>query len=258
MDIKTFLTGYKGKDIPKELNEFNWAAFLLTFLWGIPHKAWITLIALPLIWIQMPLGFNWILFTIFQLYCGFKGNMWAYQHDWWMKPSDFRHKQMKWAICAFLVTFIVPIIILIIAIRFINKSPDNPIEFISNAQCSIVDKKLKQTMPKLFLNENTTSANIAKQFSQKYKHCRYSNDTVIFSAKSGHDEIDIYTITIEKMNKNCSIPQKNCRIKSSYAIPQEMTKLGECTFYFDNNKNYTPDKQTKDALKKGMNLLKYL
>ena len=58
MNWKEFLTGYKGKNIPKELNEFNWGAFLLTFIWGIKHKAWITLLAIPLIYFQ---SFDYIL-----------------------------------------------------------------------------------------------------------------------------------------------------------------------------------------------------
>ena len=31
--LKEFLTGYKGKDMPKELKDFNWGAFLLTFIY---------------------------------------------------------------------------------------------------------------------------------------------------------------------------------------------------------------------------------
>ena len=137
MNWKEILTGYKGKDIPKELNEFNWGAFLLTFIWGIPHKAWITLLAIPFIWIQLPLGLNWLLFTILQIYSGFKGNMWAYQNDWWMTYKDFRKKQATWAVIAITINICIPIIIMSTLVRFVHKSPDNPENFIKNAQCSV-------------------------------------------------------------------------------------------------------------------------
>ena len=77
-------------DIPSELKDFNWAAFLLTFIWGFKYNAWITFLAIPLIIFQMPLGFNWFLLAILQLYCGFKGNEWAYKKNYWMKSKDFR------------------------------------------------------------------------------------------------------------------------------------------------------------------------
>ena len=47
MSWKEFFTGYKGKDLPPELKDFNWGALLLTFIWGIKHRAWITLLAIP-------------------------------------------------------------------------------------------------------------------------------------------------------------------------------------------------------------------
>ena len=33
-------------ELPNELKDFNWAAFLLTFIWGFKYKAWITFLGL--------------------------------------------------------------------------------------------------------------------------------------------------------------------------------------------------------------------
>ena len=258
MNIKEFITGYRGKDIPKELNEFNWASFLLTFIWGIPHKAWVTLFALPLLLIQLPYALNWVLFTIFQLYCGFNGNKWAYQNDWWMKPVDFRHKQMKWSIWAFVVTFVTPIVLICVATRFITKSPNNPIEFITNTQCSVVYKKLKKDFPKILINQNSNSNNIASQLTRFDKKGRLSGNSIIFGTKAGNDVIDVYTIIVEKNDAVCNIENRNCSVVSKYIMPVDLPEVGRCVFYFDNNKQILPDEQTEKSLKKGMNIFKYL
>ena len=257
MGIKEFLSGYRGKDIPKELNEFNWGAFLLTFIWGIPHKAWVTLVALPLILIQMPFGLNWLLLGIFQVYCGFKGNMWAYQKDWWKKPIDFRHTQMTWAICAFLLTFIIPLSIFLIALRFVTKSSDNPAEFINNAQCYATGRTLKKVVPKLNISDNMTSAQIAKQMSQRIEKTHLSGDSLIYSAKVGNEDVDVYKITVNKKAGKCLPEEKNCEFRSMYVLPEGLMPLGECVFYTD-GKRIVPDEQTQKALDKGINIFKYL
>ena len=72
----------KITDLPEELKDFNWAAFFLTFIWGFKYKAWITFLAIPLMIIQLPIGLNWILLIALQLYCGIKGNEWAYKQEY--------------------------------------------------------------------------------------------------------------------------------------------------------------------------------
>ena len=109
-------------DIPSELKDFNWAAFLLTFIWGFKYNAWITFLAIPLIIFQMPLGFNWFLLAILQLYCGFKGNEWAYKKNYWMKSKDFRISQMKWAVFALAIYILIPLIIINVSGKFFKKS----------------------------------------------------------------------------------------------------------------------------------------
>ena len=260
MNWKEFLTGYKGKNIPKELNEFNWGAFLLTFIWGIPHKAWITLLAIPLIWIQLPLGLNWLLFTILQFYAGFKGNMWAYQNDWWMAPKDFRKKQAKWAITAITINIFLPIIILSTLAKFIHKSPDNPANFIKNAQCTVAYSKLKKGFDKVEITKQTNTNDIAKNFARNFKNAKVENSSAIFTVKSEGKNVDVYEITFTQMeeNKDCNILKRNCFIESNFILPSEIRFSNHCKFYFDNNKNFEPDENTVEALNKGINIFKYL
>lgn len=260
MSVKEFFTGYKGKNIPKELNEFNWGAFLLTFFWGIPNKAWITLLAIPLIWFQLPFGLNWILFTILQFYCGFKGNMWAYQNDWWMAPKDFRKKQAAWGLFAITINILFPIVILMTIVRFAQKSPDNPVDFIKNTQCVAAYSKLKKEFYKVNINNTTTEIQIAEDFAKHFKDVNVDGSSVNFKIKSNGQNVDIYHITFNKYSpeKSCNLLEKNCVITSSFIIPAEISFSNHCQFYFDNNKNFEPDEETKKSLDKGYNIFKYL
>ncbi len=254
MDLKEFFTGYKGKDMPAELQDFNWGAFLLTFIWGIKYRAWITLLAIPLIWIQMPLFLNWILLFVLQLYCGFNGNKWAYQVEYWKKPADFRRTQILWAIAAVLIHIIVPFIILAFVIRFMKKSPDNPIELAQNAQCTLTYKELKKNMP-VITSKLMSDREIAQKFAKKYKNSSVENNTVILRQKSGVN----YSFTFTKNdNEFCNINKQNCMVQTSYEIPTDTMVFSQCTFYFNTAKDIIPDEETNKALKKGLNLFKYL
>lgn len=260
MNWKEFLTGYKGKEIPKELNEFNWGAFLLTFIWGIPHKAWITLLAIPLIWIQLPLGLNWILFTILQFYAGFKGNMWAYQQDWWMSPKDFRMKQTSWAIVAITINICIPIIVISTLARFVHKSPDNPANFIKNTQCTVAYSNLKKGFPKIDITNQTSTNQMARDFASNFKNAKAQDNSTIFTQKSEGKNVDVYEISFSQIeeNSNCNILKQNCYIESNFILPSEIRFANHCKFYFDNNKTIKPDEETSNALEKGFNIFKYL
>lgn len=259
MNWKEFFTGYKGKDLPEELRGFNWGAFLLTFIWGIKHKAWITLLGIPLLWFQLPLGLNLILFTILQFYCGFKGNMWAYQQDWWMSVKDFRKTQAIWAIAAISLNILIPMILLALTLQFIKKSPDNPKNLILNTQCAIANSNLKHGLKKVSINSSVTSKDIAYAFSKQFKNTTVNEDSVKFFIKENNQKIDIYYITFLKDTQNpCNFETKNCTINSGFILPDEISINEHCQFYYNDKREFIPDEQTKKILKKGYNFFKYL
>lgn len=260
MKWKEFLTGYKGKDLPDELKGFNWGAFLLTFIWGIKHKAWITLLAIPLIWFQLPLGLNWLLFTVLQIYCGIRGNMWAYQVDWWMPPKKFRQTQIAWAAAAVCLNIFIPLIIMAVVARFIQKSPDNPVDLLRNAQCSIAHSKLNKGMKYLSINSSTSEVDMAKAFAKQFKNGKQNNNAVNFTIKAEGKNLELYSISFNKPHgsSRCTFEEKNCTIESSYILPQELNFYTHCLFYFNDNREIQPDKETAESLKKGFNILKYL
>ncbi len=70
-----------------ELGKWNWGAFLLSWIWGIGNRVWISLLALiPVVGLVMMFGL------------GFKDNRWAWERKQWRDIAHFHSTQRKWAI----------------------------------------------------------------------------------------------------------------------------------------------------------------
>lgn len=113
-----FLIFKKGKitsQLPYDYTkEFNWGAFFGTWIWGLFNKSYIPLFHLLLFFTP------WNIY--FQLYCGLKGNEWAYKNKKWEDVSKFNKSQEKQTIFWSIYTcVIVPILyfVLIFAIAFL-------------------------------------------------------------------------------------------------------------------------------------------
>ena len=89
---------------PKCLNNFNWGAFLLSWIWGVCHSVWISLLCLiPYV--------NFVM--IFVL--GFNGNKWAWEKcKDTMSADEFDARQKSWtkgALIYIVVIFILGVIV---------------------------------------------------------------------------------------------------------------------------------------------------
>jgi hypothetical protein len=79
-------------EIPRELNRWNWGAFLLNWIWGIGNSTFIALLMfVPIVNVIM----------IFVL--GAKGSRWAWRNRAWRDAEHFRRAQRSWAIAGFLI-----------------------------------------------------------------------------------------------------------------------------------------------------------
>lgn len=89
--------------VPPEVKGWNWGAFFLTFIWGLAHRVWISLLALlsfiPYIGTFIALGIA--------IFLGVKGNELAWQAKHWESVQKFKETQKKWAIAGFVVFVIV-------------------------------------------------------------------------------------------------------------------------------------------------------
>lgn len=71
--------------LPQELQGLNWGAFLMTWIWGIAHSSWWSLLCfVPYVGIIVP-------FIML-----FKGNEWAWQNRRWESIQQFRDTQAVW------------------------------------------------------------------------------------------------------------------------------------------------------------------
>lgn len=105
------ITGLLPYDYKKE---FNWGAFFGTWIWGLFNKTYITLWEL-ILWLT-PLSFY------FQLYCGLKGNEWAFKNKNCTDVKEFNKSQENQTIVFTILTFVlIPVLsfILIFALIFL-------------------------------------------------------------------------------------------------------------------------------------------
>ncbi len=89
--------------LPEELKGYNWGALLLSWIWGIGNKTYITLLSflvafIPFIGCLAALGMN--------IWFGFKGNEWAWQNKHFESVEHFKSNQKKWTIAGIIVTIV--------------------------------------------------------------------------------------------------------------------------------------------------------
>lgn len=83
-------------DVEAELRKWNWGAFLLTFVWGIGHGVFRSLlVVVPLYGL-----YEWYLL-------GRRGNRWAWERRRWESVERFRQSQRRWATAGIVVSVVV-------------------------------------------------------------------------------------------------------------------------------------------------------
>lgn len=95
--------------VPAEVRRFNWAAFLLTWIWAACNGAFnAPTIILTILAIIPVVG--WFVFTpILMFYCGFKGNENSWRLKRWDSVEQFLEVQRKWTRWTLII--IVPILL---------------------------------------------------------------------------------------------------------------------------------------------------
>ncbi len=108
-----------NSELPIEYQKFNWGAFLLTWIWGIGNKTYISFVifALSLFYIIPFVG--WIVPFAFCIWLGIKGNEFAWRNNSWDNPEQFNNTQRKWAMWAGIVIGVAMFLSLLLSIIFI-------------------------------------------------------------------------------------------------------------------------------------------
>ena len=75
------------REVPAEIDRWNWGAFLLNWIWGIGNNTFIALLTfVPVVGFVMP-------FVL-----GAKGSRWAWRNGRWDNVEHFKRVQRLWAI----------------------------------------------------------------------------------------------------------------------------------------------------------------
>lgn len=149
----------ENEEVLKTISKWNWGAFLLGFIWGIPNKVWWSLVdAIPLLMqlafifcmifgyysIAAMLSISVYLFTVPQIIVrvilGITGSKSAWKHRKFASLEQFRAVQKKWAwagLIYFIVVAISTITVIVYALFSFNnelkKSGTNVGEMFSEA-----------------------------------------------------------------------------------------------------------------------------
>jgi hypothetical protein len=89
-----------GTPVPAEIQGWSWSAFLMGWIWCIAHNSWLGFGVSLGAWVlqglivhgRIPLGLAAAIF------CGAKGNEWAWQNRRWESLQQFRDTQRVWVV----------------------------------------------------------------------------------------------------------------------------------------------------------------
>ena len=111
-------------EVPENVSDkFNWGAFLLTWIWGLGNKTYITLLILLTIvlafipFVNLVAGIAQLALAI---WFGIKGNEWAWKNKKFASVEAFHEYQKKWAIAGTIlailgILFAIIIIFIVVA-----------------------------------------------------------------------------------------------------------------------------------------------
>jgi len=92
----------------REVKKWNWGAFLLTFIWGIGNRVYISLLALiPIVNIVMA------------VILGVKGNEWAWRKNRSLSLAEFKQLQKSWAKWGIIIIAITSVVFLVLIKLFV-------------------------------------------------------------------------------------------------------------------------------------------
>ena len=254
-----------------ELEQFNWGAFGLAWIWGIFNGSfkrifvsWLAvLLGICLIQIISPfiflLGYFLafsppIILLLYHMYLGMHGNKWAWKSKKWKSLEDFNKTQRKWAIAAVITDIICAVFVFILIFNYIvnydfeGKAREN--EFKKTPVYSNSVRFVHIITHNESYNNSTTNAEATEKLLkhiQEYniskspvKYELYNKNTIkisYYNNDSGTYEIRTMYSVYKK--KTCNIKQKN-RYIIGYDI-RDKKAVKVLTVYFDNKGKYTTD-----------------
>lgn len=178
-----FIEGKITGSMPKsEIAQFNWGAFIGTWIWGLFNKSYITLWALPLSFTMGALPFYII--------CGLKGNEWAYEKRTNKNIALF-HAQQKlqtiiWTVAIPILSFMIFIVCTIGIYNFATTYSKNHPDFAQKALEHYVKTESNAAMSKFDKIELTKDEYKFYISPKKWAKAPYKEKVATFDMASGY------------------------------------------------------------------------
>ncbi|MEX0616923.1 MAG: hypothetical protein WD231_03895 [Candidatus Woykebacteria bacterium] len=122
--------------VPPGIDGWGWGPFLLTWIWGIFHGVWISLL------VFLPIPF---LGLIIAIVLGINGRKWAWQNKKWDSAEHFNRTQRNWSIAGFVVIglflTVAPIIIILLVTTLVAI---NPVERLRESEANMVNSEVRE------------------------------------------------------------------------------------------------------------------
>ncbi|MDR0528548.1 MAG: pilin [Zoogloeaceae bacterium] len=84
----------RSEKIPDGVKGWSWGAFWLTWIWGLSHRVWSSLL------VFIPF-FGFVMWFVL----GFKGREWAWEKGRWESVEDFNESQRRWSVAGCWIGF---------------------------------------------------------------------------------------------------------------------------------------------------------
>ena len=190
-------------------DKFNWGACLLTWIWGLGNRTYITLLIFFAGCSFIAPFAGWIITLVMQIWFGIKGNEWAWQNKRFESIEAFHRYQRKWAAAGIILTLvtmlIVPMIILMLTIPVL-KSDTTAMQ--NNQQFKKIINDVENAV---LLNETMdekcelTSSGLAECFANRMNGSRAGN--MVFA-----DNDIVYTFESNGICEN----KGDCKVKIKF------------------------------------------
>lgn len=230
-------------ELNDSLDKFNWGAFGLGLFWAPFNGAWNDywmIFAIQVLFFILSNFFFGIVFYILifclNIYCGKKGNEWAWYGKKWKSIEEFETAQKKWTV-GWLVVFIINIIIagviFVVGATFIKalSSPKGQGKLLGSVFVMPLSEdpqfktaKNTEEMVDLYVknwNQSSGSSTAAK---------KYSEDSILLYSPTGSRSEQILTLY---KSGDCSMEKKNCYMIYYEKHGETVTPIAKT--YFDLN-----------------------
>lgn len=244
----SYNTSSANTETPNNLKRWNWGAFLMTWIWGIANKSYLTLLAL------IPgFGFIWA------FVCGLKGNEWAWKNKKWTNVEEFSRIQQKWSIFgSIIISTILIFSIITLALLMTDKTTEttnasNKVQIVEKEDDATLIKKAVDVYHKDLEIETAKEMGISykcyKKYSELFLQVDDWKDALVCSDKENQAIKDyVKRDEVEGFNNEYALNDVPEPIWTQNSMPKSLVLKGVSIMCFEKANMHDNSKCTQEQL----------